>query len=254
MANSKGIHKSSIFKLGKALPQRDKHNLKLAAILKPRPAPPKEYDFDLTHPGTPTPMFANDTYGDCVIAGRAHQTLRFELVEQGKQIHISDQAVLKEYLKESEGVDSGLVVLTSLKLWRTRGWRVGKNTYKIEVFAEIDRTNPIEVKRSAFMDIGVGLGLALPLTAKTQIDAGKPWDVVSGAGSAANSWGGHYVYVPGYTKRGPVCITWGRKQQMTWSFFAKYCDEAYAIIDAVETAKTKKAINVKTLDAFLATV
>jgi hypothetical protein len=29
-------------------------------------------------------MFANDYHGDCVIAGRAHQTLRFEDKEQNK--------------------------------------------------------------------------------------------------------------------------------------------------------------------------
>jgi len=45
--------------------------------------------------------------------------------------------------------------------------------------------------------------------------------------------------IPGYNETGPVCVTWGRKQQMTWSFFDKYCDEAYAIVDDKDSAKSK---------------
>jgi hypothetical protein len=60
--------------------------------------------------------------------------------------------------------------------------------------------------------------------------------------------------VCGYTKLGPVCVTWGRKQQMSWAFFRKYCDEAYAIIDAMNTLQKRAMLNDKVLDAFLATV
>ena len=72
-----------------------------------------------------------------------------------------------------------------------------------------------------------------------------------GPNGRPNSWGGHYVLVPGYTTRGPVCVTWGTKHQMTWAFFDKYCDEAYAIIDAIDTPKKKKALDSKALAAFL---
>ena len=56
-------------------------------------------------------MFANDTYGCCVISGRAHQTLRFELIEQKAKIQITDKEVIAEYLKETGGVDASLVVV-----------------------------------------------------------------------------------------------------------------------------------------------
>lgn len=52
------------------------------------------------------------------------------------------------------------------------------------------------MKQAEFMDVGVELGLNLPLSAQDQIQAGKPWEVVTGAKSKPNSWGGHYVYVP----------------------------------------------------------
>ena len=240
-----------IVRFGKRKAKRDRRNLMFASLLKPAPALPPEYDFDVAHHGIPTPMFGNDNYGDCVMAGRAHQTLRFEKAEQNKLIAITDKDVLREYFSESGGADSGLVVLDSLKEWRSKGWLAAKRRYKIKAFAEIDRSKRNEVKRAVFMDIGLGLGLTLPDSAMPQFYAGKSWAVVGGKSGQPNPNSGHYVYVPGYTKSGPVCVTWGRKQQMSWAFFAKYCDEAYAIIDAIDSAKKKRALDVGKLDAFL---
>ena len=93
MAKSKGIDRHPIFKLGKAPAKRDPRNLRFSALLRAAVKLPKEYDFDLKHTGIPTPMFGNDRYGDCVMAGRAHQTLRFELIEQRKKLQITDKEV-----------------------------------------------------------------------------------------------------------------------------------------------------------------
>ena len=252
MSRPKGNRRDGILKFGKAPAKADLRNLKFSAVLKAPVALPPEYDFDVRHNGIPTPMFGNDQYGDCVMAGRAHQTLRFETSEQGVLIDITDKDVLREYLKETGGEDTGLVVLDSLKLWRKSGWLAAKTRYKIKAFAQIDQTSRQEIKRAVFMDIGVGLGFVLPDSAITQFHAGKRWEVVSGPGSRPNPDNGHYVYVPGYTTIGPVCVTWGRKQQMTWSFLAKYSDEAYAIIDAVDTPKKKRGLDAKKIDEFLA--
>ncbi|WP_347260863.1 hypothetical protein [Rudaea sp.] len=251
---AKGLQADPIFKLGKAPARKDPRNFKFAALLRAPPALPVEYDFDVKHPGIPTPMFGNDVHGDCVIAGRAHQTLRFEDVEQKKIIAISDSDVLNEYFNETGGPDSGLVVLDSLNEWRKGGWLVGRKRYYIKAYSEITPRSQNATRQAIFLDVGVGLGLQMPISAQAQTRAGKPWDVVSGSGSRPGSWGGHYVFVPGYTKLGPVCVTWGRKQQMTWAFYAKYCDEAYAIFDATDSTKLKRAIDVKKLGAMLQTV
>ncbi len=250
MSRAKGIQTHKVFKLGKAAAKRDPRNLKFATLLKAAPSLPPSYDFDLTHPGIPTPMFANDSYGDCVIAGRAHQTLRFEDIEQGSVLMIQDKDVLREYLKETGGPDTGLVVLDSLTEWRTKGWRVGKHTYKIQAFSEVRFTNRGEMRQAIFADVGVGIGVQLPNSAKAQIQAGQPWTVTTGPDAAPGSWGGHYVLVPGYTPIGPVCVTWGRKQQMSWAWLSKYCDEAYAIFDAHDSFK-KSAISKQKITSFL---
>lgn len=240
------------FKFGKAPAKADERNLMFAAILRAPVSVPPEYDFDVKHQGVPTPMFGNDQYGDCVMAGRAHQTLRFELAEQKVIIPITEKDVEREYFKESGGADSGLVVLDSLKLWRKRGWIAAKKRYKIRAFSQIQPADHEVIKQAVYMDIGIGLGLSLPNIAMSQFYAAKPWEVVSGPAGKPNPHNGHYVYVPGYTLLGPVCVTWGRKQQMTWAFIDKYCDEAYAIIDAADTAKKKRVLDQKKLEAFLA--
>jgi hypothetical protein len=253
MAKAKGIQAHKFFKLGKAAAREDRRNLMLATLLKAIPSPPSAYDFDLAHAGIPTPMFANDVHGDCVIAGRAHQTLRFEDIEQGSVLMIADKDVLKEYFKESGGADTGLIVLDSLKLWRSKGWKVGKKAYRIQAFAEVNFRNRVEVRQAIYADVGLGLGVQLPIAAQNQMQSGRPWDVTSGTGSERGSWGGHYVYVPGYTPAGPVCVTWGKKQQMTWAWLSKYCDEAYAIFDAKDSFK-KALIDKPKIIAFLASL
>lgn len=237
------------YMLGKNPAEKDPRTLQYGSILRAKVTVPESYDFDTSHTAIPMPMFANDRYGCCVISGRAHQTLRFEYLEQKQLISISDKDVVNEYLKESGGRDSGLVVLRSLNAWRS-GWKAGGKTYKIKAYAQVDLRNHQAVKEAVYMDVGVGIGLSLPTSASKQINAGQIWDVAR-IGGRPGSWGGHYVYVVGYTKTGPVCVTWGRKQAMTWAFWDKYCDEVYAIFDSMNTAKIKKAINVKAVDSFL---
>jgi hypothetical protein len=251
MTTANGIHRHEIFKLGKRPPKRDPRTLKLHSILRRPMKVPREYDFDTAHSPVPTPVFANDRVGDCVIAGRAHQTLRFELLEQRKLIAISEAEVVREYFLETGGEDTGLIVLDSLKRWRKRGWIAAGGRYFIMAFAEVDRTKATDVKRSVFTDVGVGLGLAMPRTAQREFEAGKPWIATDGPGSTPGSWGGHYVYVTGYTTLGPTCVTWGRKQQMSWRFLEKYCDEAYAVIDALDTAKKRRTFDTAKIERFL---
>src|SRR5262249_401071 len=129
MDRAKGIQTHKVFKLGKAAARRDARNLRFRAVLKAQKLPPS-YPFHHNHSGLPTPLFANDDNGCCVIAGPTQQTLRFEDIEQGSVMMITDKDVLNEYFKETGGPDSGLVVLDSLNLWRHNGWKVGKHNYK----------------------------------------------------------------------------------------------------------------------------
>jgi len=85
-----------------------------------------------------------------------------------------------------------------------------------------------------------------------QINRGQVWDVVPGPNGKRNPKNGHCVYLCGYTDQGPVCVTWGQKQAMTWRYFTAYCDEAYSVVDNRDRFVKKSPIDLPKLDAILA--
>ena len=111
---------------------------------------------------------------------------------------------------------------------------------------------PIVSEAQEAIEREIGQSLARSrLTKLNQFEAREPWDLVRGAGERSKPHSGHYVYVSGYTKRGPVCVTCGRKQPMSWAFVNNYCDDAYAIIDAINTPEKKRNLDSKKIKKFL---
>lgn len=197
------------------------------------PPLPLTYDVDSEFSGfSDTHMYGNDVYGDCVMAGRAHMTLRFEDFEQVKLINITDKEVENEYFKETGGGDDGLVMLDSLNLWRKSGWIAAGQTYNIYAYAQIDVKNHNELMYSVYLLRGGYVGFDVPQSAIDQFNAGQAWTVVSNDGGIV---GGHCVYIKAYNATGPVCVTWGKAQQMTWAFWDKYFTEAYAVVDNIDS-------------------
>lgn len=255
----------SQLKLGKKAARFDRRTIQLKSILKVLPPIPPSFDVDSQYPfPIDNPMFRNGgekSLGDCVIAARGHMTRRFESTEQKKLIFISDNDVVNEYFKESDGSDYGLVMLDSLKVWKNSGWpiggrkllclTIGGQTYDIYGFAQFHPKDRDEVKASIAFLNGAYIGLQLPMSAQTQLASNQIWDLVSGPDGEPASWGGHCVYVPKYDEIGPYCVTWGAIQQMTWAFFEACCDEAYAICDNRDNFLTDSPVNVEALDKIL---
>jgi hypothetical protein len=239
-------------KLGCLEPTRDARTLQLSSVLRAGVTPPPSYDWDSANcPTIPLPMFANDQLGDCVMAGRAHQTLRFEFVEQQQVIHISDDFVKSEYFAETGGADTGLDPVLSLNRWRKAGWMVAYRNYKIKAWAEV-AIDPDEVKAAMSSDLGVGFCWRLPKFAMAQTDAGQPWDIHHGSGQQII--GGHYTYGDKYDSNTGGIVTWGMRQAFTWRFFLRYCDMAFAIFNANNMPRTARNIDVEKVEHFLKTV
>lgn len=221
---------------GKPPARIDTRSLKMMRILKlPLPPIPETFSVDGAYPGlVDTHVFDNDKYGDCVTAQHAHQEFRFQFLQLGKQITINDSDVLNQYLKETGGQDTGLDMLTSLNIWRNQGFLINGKVYKIHAYATVGWKDHNEVMLGCMIFNGVAFGMQVPQSAMNQTNAGKPWTVVSNDGG---NLGGHAVYKFKWLKIvdlnviGPVCVTWGIEQQMTWEFWDKYVDEAYVIID-----------------------
>ena len=56
----------------------------------------------------------------------------------------------------------------------------------------------------------------------------------------------------GYGAAGCTCVTWGQLQQMSWPWFLKYCDEAYAEIALDWLNANGEAPNSLNIDALTA--
>ncbi len=240
-------------KLGKLDPVFDRRTLQLKTVLRELPPIPEVHDEDkFLNLNIPYPMFANDKWGDCVIAARAHQTLRFEGFEQKQVLSITDDEVLREYWREggancwNKHPDRGLVMLYSLKFWRM-GWRASGRTYKIYAFGQIDHNDYNDIKASIYLLGGASGGIAVSESAVSQFEQGEIWDVVTT--DYDRILGGHCIYLVGYNEVGPVCMTWAKKQQMTWNFWNKYADECYGIVD--DKDKKESIVDVEKLDAYL---
>jgi hypothetical protein len=193
------------------------------------------------------PMYGNDQYGDCVWAMIGHTIEAATTYGQGQTVKVSDADVLKGYSAVTgfdpadPSTDQGTVIQDALDYWR----KVGVGGHKIMAFAQIDHTNLDEIDAALYLFGHVQLGIDFPAVAMDQFNEGKPWDVVADDGG---NEGGHAIsgglarrdaatpFPPrpelvGKNARGNyVVITWGRAQEMTPAFFARYVEEAWTVI------------------------
>jgi len=187
------------------------------------------------------PVYRNDEMGDCTIAAIAHMTQLESALSGGTRLLPTDAQVLRWYQSitamENSGQgydpvtganDNGCIMLDVLNVWRKKAF----DGNRIYAYAKVDTDDTQLVRAACYLFGGIYIGLALPVTAKAQLDAHQVWDVWADGNSRPNSWGGHAVNIVGYDDKGLSCITWGAVQRMTWAFWIKYCDEAYACLPA----------------------
>jgi len=174
------------------------------------------------------PMYLNDRLGDCTCAAIGHMIQAWTAYGKGTIVTLPQDDVLSLYeavagYNPATGAnDNGAVEQTVLQYVQTKG--IGGHT--IRAFAQVNHTDPIEMKRALDLFGSVYLGIQVPQSAETQFDAGQPWTYVAGqqivGGHAVplQKWDADYMYV----------VTWGKLQPMTGQFWGAYGDEAWVII------------------------
>jgi hypothetical protein len=250
-------------KFGKRPAKIDERTIGLKMILKAIPPPPDKYAVDETLDKTiPLSMLGNDKYGDCVIVGKANHLLRLEEYEQDEVISVTEQDCLNQYWKE-EGwrpcswgwewwdkffpkPDRGLVMLDSLNAWRKEGWSVAGRNYTIHAFAALQDIT--DLKNAVYYFNGAEIGFSVPQSAIDQFDAGEKWEVVSDYQPIV---GGHAIYISAYSPEGVECITWAKKQWMSWEFYQKYADESWGIVDERDLWKPDSPVDAEKLERIL---
>jgi hypothetical protein len=238
-------------KLGKLPVRSDVRTLSLARYVDPLilPAPPRA--LDLTERVPEWPMYANDRIGDCTIAAAAHMIEAWTAEGHGKAVEVSEESVLRAFeqvkiVDEATG-EEGAIELDVLSWWR----RHGISRHRIGAFARVDRRDHRLVRTAAWLFGGVYIGLDLPLSA--QSTATWDWNGSLKGPDRPGSWGGHAVDVVAYTSRSLTVVTWGRLQKMTWSFWDRYCDEAYAVLspDYLDHGRAPNGFDLEALRADL---
>jgi hypothetical protein len=172
-------------------------------------------------------MLGNDQYGDCVFAANGHLVEQQSKVGSGKEIPVMTAQALAEYSKvtgfnpNDPSTDQGAMVQDGLNDLRKNGLA----GFKIAAFAELKVTDMTSVKNAIAEFGAVDIGFNFPAIAMTQFNEGKPWDVVKNDGG---NDGGHCVLVCGYDDTYLYCYTWNAVQKMTYAFWDKYVEEAWA--------------------------
>jgi hypothetical protein len=215
-------------KLGKLAPRVDVRTLTLARYVDPARLPDPPPVLDLADRVQDWPMYANDRIGDCTTAAAAHMIEAWTAEAAGVAVEVSESSVLRAFdrvkIVDPFSGEEGAVELDVLRDWRAHG--VGR--HRIGAFARVSTRDHRLVRAAAWLFGGLYIGLQLPLSAQEQ----TTWDwrgSLSGA-DRPGSWGGHAVDVVRYTDASLTVVTWGRLQDMTWSFWDRYCDEAYCIL------------------------
>jgi hypothetical protein len=251
-------------KLGKLPFKEDKRDLKLARYIDKTvlPTPPEstnDYEAFVDYG-----MFLNNSIGDCAVAGPIHM-LMIWLTQGGKKPEFVDDNALKTYeaisgyVPGDESTDVGCSLRDVLKYWRKVGIP-DKNgvMHKIGAFVQLNCKDHEEVKIAQYLFSAIDIGFMVPAYAMEQFQNGDIWDVQT---KNSEIEGGHCVIPSGYgtikilkvTKEGLWVITWGKAQFMTWKFWDKYVDEAWAILDTefLKNGKSPDGFDLKTLQADL---
>ena len=243
------------FKLGKLPVRTDVRTLRLGRYVDAAKLPPAPRRLDLAAAVIEWPMYANDRIGDCTTAAAGHMIEAWTAPARGRAVEISERAVLAAFDKvkqvDPQTGEEGAVELDVLKYWRRRG--IGG--HRIGAFARVMVSDHRLVRDAAYLFGGLYIGLALPLTAQHQ----STWDWTHRLDGPAKpgSWGGHAVDVVGYDQDVLTVVTWGRLQELTWSFWDRYVDEVYAILSVDfldEAGEAPNGFDVAALKADLALV
>lgn len=212
----------------------DRRTLQLSRVMGALDMPVAPRVFTIAAAQTSFPLFANDRYGDCTCAAHGHRILAEERSSQQHEVTLTEKDVLAVYSAvtgfspEDPSTDNGAYCLDVLNYMRKTGMGRERDgtPHTIGAFAQVRLSDHDQIRRATRTFGGAYVGAGLPLSA--QAGVGRVWDEVD-AGDVG-SWGGHCMYVRGWTPDGPVFVTWGQNQKATWKWWDAYVDEAYVVI------------------------
>lgn len=175
-------------------------------------------------------MLGNNSFGDCVFAGAAHETMLWSR-EAGNNTAFTTASVLSDYAaltgfdENDPATDQGTDMQQAASYRRRIGIAdaTGRR-HRVGAYVALTPGDPDQLAAAAYIFGSVGVGLRFPDYAMDEFDAGQPWALHHGTPKIE---GGHYIPVCGRGVNGNFhTITWGKPQEMTEGFYRRFCDEA----------------------------
>lgn len=215
-------------KLGRLRPRARPQVLAFGRYFDPAAAtpPPAKVDYSPKAMAALRRMYLNDTYGDCVIAGKMHQLGLWSGndSDSGGVILATDQEVARQYFAICGPGDNGCYIPHVLNVMKERGLVAGGKSYTIDGYVSVNWTNRLEVQVAIYLFGSLTLGINLP-AAWARGGDGSTWDATN-----TQIIGGHDVCAVGYDERGVQIATWGGLRTITWRAFTstRWLEECYA--------------------------
>lgn len=219
------------------------------------PKPPKSFGHEdlITEPWQ---MLGNDQFGDCVLAGAAHETMIWSRAGGRSIAGFTDDSVISDYSavtgfnRNDPSTDNGTDMQQAASYRRTVGIMDSSGMrHRVAAYLAIKPRSITEHYQALYLFGAVGIGVRFPDSAHKQFHEGKPWSYVVGSRVV----GGHYV--PLVAKRAHLeCVTWGKIQPMTGYFLRRYNDESIAYVSLetlTDTGKTLEGFDAEGLQAAL---
>jgi hypothetical protein len=231
--------------LGRLAPQPVAVNDLTHYLTSPLPTPPAT----VTAPQLVWPMADNDKYGDCTIAAAIHTDQAIAKLTNEPWTYPGDYEVAERYLQMTGGQDTGLVETVVLKAWMAKGGMFG---HRLAAFAPLAVKHTTAIKQAVALCGAVYSGVVIPFVAQEQFANHQPW-ALTHTSADDDIDGGHAVPLVGYNAVGPVVVTWGALQQVTWAWWLHFAEEAYAVITSeVKARGSLRGVNFTALEADLA--
>lgn len=245
-------------KLGKRPASRDARDLRFARYIDRAALPVPPLTFGHQNLVARWKMLGNDAYGDCVFAGAAHETMLWTRESPSvsdadftKVSVLADYSAVTGFDPLDPATDQGTDMHDAARYRRRTGIRdANGKRHKVGAYVALDPGNLVQARQAAYLFGACGIGFAFPASAMEQFNHGQTWDYVQGSPIE----GGHYVPFVGMLGGNLIVVTWGQLQAMTPTFFAHYCDEAYAYLstEMLHRNKSPEGFDLATLHADLA--
>jgi hypothetical protein len=222
------------YRLGRKPPEYAKPRLwaedyyKVAQL--PAVAPMIDY-----YSGVAYPMYLNDRFGDCTIAGIAHVYNATSQFAQGTERQFQDAVIQTAYMDNCPGFnpatdanDDGCT-LQAVLAWNEANGLIDTTgaVNTVTAYAQLKGMGSTDLNIALQLYGAVYCGVNLPQSAETQFPA--PWTYVKGSPIL----GGHCIVLAGMNAAAPnpyTFVTWGATVQASQEWVATYLEEAWVAL------------------------